>query len=171
MGACYGDGILGFVPGGIEGEEEQIEFVKQFASSGLSHCFREVIGDRVGEFSYKKGTVKFRWLTSDEAEPILADCPLGGSAPYSLLSAVVYSEAEIFVPGFRGSYQVSLDLPGHPFDGKLIGPLRNEIASSEEDLREMRCEGVDRYDIEFLENLLESYKLCRMHRLIFTFRY
>ena len=60
MGACYGNGILGFVSIDLEGEQEQVEFVKQFASFGLSYCFREIIGDKVAEFRYEKGNVTFR---------------------------------------------------------------------------------------------------------------
>lgn len=171
MGACFGDGILGFVPGGVEGADAKVQFCEQFAGFGLSHRFREVIDGRVAEFAFKKGDVETRWLEDGEAKPILSR-KIGGSAPYSLIGDAFFPDTQILLPGFRGRGEVLLKAPeGHPFKGYRVGALRSAIAWSESRLVEMRAESADAFLITFLEDLLGDFRTCREHRLIFMFGY
>ena len=91
MGASFGEGIIGHVPGGFNNDDERVEFCERFASFGLSHRFRALIGERVAEFAYKGGAVETSWLDDAEAQVILeAARRVGGSASYSLIGYVFY---------------------------------------------------------------------------------
>jgi hypothetical protein len=170
MGACYGDGLLGFIPGGIESEEEQIAYLKDFAALGLSHKFREIVGARVLELSYKKGgTVETRWLSDDEAGPVFAaEKKIGGSAPYSMFPECL--NEQLYIPGCRTGSSGRVTWPDHSIDGWGFRPMRNAIAGMKEWI-EMAEQGHVRGDADFLRELLANLELASEHRLIFTIGY
>ncbi len=160
MGVCFGSGILGLLPADIEDEEYKFEFMKEFAARGLSHGFREIIGDRVAEFKYRKGEVQARWMDESEyADWITKGKRVGGSAPWSTIPHCL--EGALLLPGFRGGYethQVVIPVPNeHDFDWHA-GALRANIERLEEfDLPEYA---------DTVEWLLEDLRYCREHRLI-----
>ncbi|MFO0761099.1 MAG: hypothetical protein U0359_31765 [Byssovorax sp.] len=169
MGACYGDGILGFIPGGIEGAEAQHDFVKSFAALGLSHRFNEVIGDRVAEFAFKKGEVVTRWLSPEEAAPVLSAARnAGGSAPYSMFPGCL--ENQLYIPGCRSSGEGRVKMPGSPLDGWSFRPMRSAVAGLEAWV-DLIQKGEVEDNLDFTRRLLESMKLCSEHRLLFTIGY
>lgn len=170
MGACYGDGLLGFIPGGIDDEAQQISFVEEFAALGLSHKFREIIGGRVLELSYKKGgKVEKRWLSDDEAGPVLAaEKKIGGSAPYSMFPECL--NEQLYIPGCRTGGSGKVTWPGHTIDGWGFQPMRNAIAGMKEWIV-LAEQGHVRGDADFLRELLQNLKLASEQRLIFTIGY
>ena len=173
MGASFGEGITGYVPGGFNSDDERVAFCRQFSGFGLSHRFRAVIGGRVAEFAYKKGEVETSWLNDEEADVVIAAARrVGGSASYTLIGDCFYPDTQILLPGFRGRGEISLKAPDdHPFNGYFVGALRGAIEWSERRLAEMRDEGSDERHIEFLDGLLRDFMTCREHRLIFMFGY
>ena len=169
MGACYGDGILGFVPldEEMEGEAGKIAFLERFAALGLSHRFREIVGEKVAEFALSKGAVSWRWLPEDEAAPVLAaERQVGGSAPYSLFPTVL--DYQLYIPGCRSQYGGIVQMPGSAIHEWGFRPMRYAIAALEERI----AEGYEDDDArDFAERLLAQLRVCSEHRLIFTIGY
>jgi len=170
MGACYGDGLLGFIPGGIDNEEQQIEFLKEFCSLGLSHKFREIVGTRVLELSYKKGgKVETRWLPDEEAGPVFAaEKKIGGSAPYSMFPEAL--NEQLYIPGCRTGSAGRVTWPGQSMDGWGYQPMRNAIAGMKEWVVLVE-RGDVRGDVDFMRELLQNLELASEQRLIFTIGY
>ena len=169
MGACYGVGILGMIPGDVlKNEDDRLNFLHDFAALGFSHKFREIIGERVAEFNYKKDHVAMRWLAPEEAAPILmAAKSIGGSAPYSLFPWSL--EEQIMTPGYRGSRSSIVKLPAWDVDDYSIQAIRNAIENTEE-IVYMAPEDQE-IDIEFCKGLLAQMRICREHRLNFSIGY
>jgi hypothetical protein len=166
MGACYGDGILGFIPGGIDGDEAKAAFVREFAALGLSHRFHEIVGDRVVELAFKRGDVSVRWLSDKDAAPIFAaQKRIGGSAPYSMFP--ICMQQQLYIPGCRSGGGGQVQMPGSPLDGWSFNPMRTTITDLEGWLPLVERKEV-RGDVDFLRELLEQLKLCSEHRLLFT---
>lgn len=170
MGACYGDGLLGFIPGTDRTEDEEIAFITEFAGLGLSHKFREVIGSRVLELAYKKGgKVETRWLSDEEAAPVLAaEKKIGGSAPYSMFPECL--NEQLYLPGCRTGGGGRVVWPEKPVDGWGFQPMRNAIAGMTEWI-DLVKKGEVRGDEQFMRELLENLQLASEHRLIFTIGY
>lgn len=170
MGACYGDGLWGFVHDSMDDEEKQIAYVKEFASLGLSHKFREIIGSRVLELAYKKGgNVETRWLSDEEAAPVLAvEKRIGGSAPYSMFPECL--NEQLYIPGCRTGNSGKVKWPGRSIDGWGFQPMRNAIAGMKEWIAMAERNEV-RGDAYFLGELLQNLELASEQRLIFTIGY
>ncbi len=74
MGAVYGAGLLGHILIGNEDEKTKSEIMTLFVSVvGTSDQIREVIGKRVGEWSWNKADEKygFRWLDAQAMQNIM----------------------------------------------------------------------------------------------------
>lgn len=170
MGACYGDGLLGFIPGTDRTEDEEIDFITGFAGLGLSHKFREVIGSRVLELAYKKGgKVETRWLPAEEAAPVLAaEKKIGGSAPYSMFPECL--NEQLYIPGCRTGGAGRVVWPEKPINGWGYQPMRNAIAGMVEWI-DLVKKGEVRGDEQFMQELLDNLKLASEHRLLFTIGY
>ena len=168
MGACYGAGLEVFSAGR---KNAQIACITQFAESGMSHKFREIIDHRVAEFAYKNGKVWVRWLNDEEAQPVLeAKRRVGGSAPYSLFDA---SEYPIYCPGFRGSGARLFSCPDHPLDNLWVSGLRIGIEILTEAIAELETE--DGWEAqskrEFYAELVKQLQICRENLLIFRIHF
>lgn len=170
MGACYGDGLLGFVREPVEGEEAEIAYVEGFAGLGLSHKFREIIGKRVLELAYKKGgKVETRWLSDEEAVPVFeAAKKIGGSAPYSMFPECL--NEQLYIPGCRTGSSGKIAWPERSIDGWGFRPMRTAIAGMKEWI-ELAEKGEVRGDPDFLRQLLQNLELASEQRLIFTIGY
>lgn len=169
MGACYGDGILGSIPGDIEGEAAKVAFLQKFAALGLSNRFREIIGNRVIELSYKNGQVTTTWLSDADAALVVAAAKsVGGSAPYSMFPGAL--DVQLHIPGCRGNYSGSLKMPGESIDGWGFSPMRASIAAMEDTIKRIEA-GESDYDLDFCKSLLNSLKVCSDNRLLFTIGY
>lgn len=167
MGACYGDGLLGFIHEDLQTVESQVTFIEKFAALGLSHKFREVIGNRVLELAYKKnGTVEKRWLSDEDAAPVLAaERQIGGSAPYSLFPDCL--NEQIYIPGCRSGYGGKVEWEGSTIHGWGFQPMRNAIAS----MKEWIGFTTDEHRLMFYRELLSNLELASEQRLIFTIGY
>lgn len=175
MGACYGVGVRGSLPhDAFPTQADELAFMMEFAGLGLSHRFRDVIGDRVIEFSFSKKEVTTRELEASEAAPILETHKrLGGSAPYSLLEAF-WSDDMLFIPGFRGRRGFTLDQidPEHLLHGFSVAPLRNALAIAKECIEHYEGEEGDQSsELMLLRGLLKDFEFCAEHKLIYCFGY
>ncbi len=172
MGACYGAGLLGLLPpDAVEGENAKLACITEFAESGMSHKFREIIDNRVAEFAYKNGKVSVRWLNDEEAQPVFeAKRRVGGSAPYRLFDAI---EFPILCPGFRGGDVRSFSRPGHPLDKYYVSGIRIYIESLTEEIAELENEDGSEaeYKREFYAELVKQLQICRENLLIFTINF
>lgn len=170
MGACYGNGLLGFIREDVEGEESQVAYLQGFAALGLSHKFREVVGTRVIELSYKKGgLVETRWLSDEEAAPVFAAAKqIGGSAPYSMFPECL--NEQLYIPGCRTGGGGIVAWPDRSIDGWGFQPMRNAIAGMKEWI-ELAEKGEVRGDVDFLRQLHRNLELASEQRMIFTIGY
>jgi hypothetical protein len=170
MGACYGDGLMGFIHEPEQDDAGKIAYLEGFAGLGLSHKFREIVGTRVLELAYKKGgKVETRWLSDEEAAPVLATGKkIGGSAPYSMFPECL--NEQLYIPGCRTGGRGKVAWPDHSIDGWGFQPMRNAIAGMTEWI-ELAQRGEVRGDVEFLRELLQNLELASEHRLIFTIGY
>jgi hypothetical protein len=170
MGACYGDGLLGFIHDDLQDEEAQVAYLKEFAALGLSHKFREIVGARVLELAYKKGgTVETRWLSDEEAAPVIAaERKIGGSAPYSMFPDSMNNQ--LYIPGCRTGSDGRVQWPGKTIDGWGFRPMRNAIPSLKEWIGWVE-NGELKGDVDFLRELLGNLELASEQRLIFTIGY
>lgn len=170
MGACYGDGLLGFIHDDLQDDDSRLEYIKGFAALGLSHKFREIVGTRVIELAYKKGgIVETRWLSDEEAAPVFAvEKQIGGSAPYSMFPDCL--NEQIYIPGCRTGGHGKVTWPGHSIDGWGFQPMRNAIAGMKEWI-ELAGRGEVSGDVDFLRELHRNLELASEQRLIFTIGY
>jgi hypothetical protein len=174
MSACYGAGVRGMLPYNLfKDEESEVAFMRGFAELGLSAHFRDVIGDRVADFTFKNNRVKMRWLDGDAAAPVLAAYhEMGGSAPYSLLEAFC-SDDLIFIPNFYCNRGVTLDRvdEGHPFYRYPIAPLEQAIRIAESGLAEFNQKVGGEMEAMLLTGLLRDFRCCDEHHLMYHFGY
>jgi|GEM_PF-6209561 hypothetical protein len=170
MGACFGDGLLGFIHEDLQDVESQVVYLEQFAALGLSHKFREIVGTRVLEVAYKKGgIVEKRWLSDKEAAPVLAaQREIGGSAPYSMFPECLNNQ--LYIPGCRSGSDGIVQWPGSSMDGWGFRPMRNAIAGLTEWIASVE-NGELKGDVDFLRKLLRDLELASNQRLIFAIGY
>ncbi len=182
MGAVYGTGLLGHILSGDEDEQTKSETMTLFVSViGTSDQIREVISERVGEWSWNEADEKygFHWLDDNRAASVLSFARAEKhSAPYSLFSFL--DEWHVLVPGEDTPKQtVQLPLPGNSSCTLRVNTLQNCIAGiqsenrriikrkdDEDYTKDMRftCEEY----LEFHEKLITSMKQCIHHKLVYV---
>ena len=136
-----------------------------FAGLGYSRRFREVIGDRVAEFTFADGDVGWRWLAEDEAAPILSGS-FWGQTPSGEEWPGCLDYAELCFPNCLTGAEGSVEAADSPFDGSWYQSLDVVVANMEELLREFEQGNYDG-DGEFIVKMLGHLRFCREHHLIF----
>jgi len=138
-----------------------VAWLRGFAALGLSRRFREAIGDRVAEFTRAQdGEVTWRWLTDDEAAPILA----GMFSEDTWDDGWPLDDGDMFLPNCATDSD-EVEAPDSPFDGYLCQPLDLAVAHLEKRFGEMEQGNYDA-DPELMTMMLEQVRFCQRHQLI-----
>lgn len=166
MGTAYGPGIVHLVAEADLGEGDPtgatvVAWLLEIAALGLSRRFRDIVGDRVAEFTHDGGQVAWRWLSDEEAAPILDAGPSFGDTPEEWPGAM---DHDLFVPNCTAAGPGSVAADGSPVGGWYYTPVE-PVA---ERLRELLGEidrGDDDGDRETVAELLGHLEFCRRHDL------
>lgn len=144
-------------------EQSAIDFLLRFAAVGMSRRFREYVGDRVAEFTYSDGEVAWRWLSDEEAAPILAG-RFGEGTWRDRWPSALY--CDLFFPNCTATDAGSLEADGLPFDGWFYQSLDWTIGDMERVLRNWEQEWDEGDHRPAYEDLLDEVRFCREHHLI-----
>ncbi|MDG6102192.1 hypothetical protein Daura_44315 [Dactylosporangium aurantiacum] len=172
MGTSYGPGIVHLVaeadlgteadPGGDDaGGGPVVAWLLEIAALGLSRRFRDLVGDRVAEFTHDGGRVAWRWLSDEEAAPILDAGPSFGDTHEEWPAAM---DHDLFVPNCTAAGPGSVAADGSPVDGWYYTPVEPVVERLRELLAEIDRGGYDG-DPETVTELLERLEFCRRHDL------
>ncbi len=166
----YGSGILGHVPVDEFDQDDATgeaaaAWLVGFAALGLSRRFREVIGDRVAEFTFDDGDVRWRWLADEEAAPILSGSFCESTPSDEWPPCLDY--ADLCFPNCLASEEGSVEAEDSPFDGSWYQPLDLVVTNMEELLAEFQRGDYDG-DGEVVATMLGHLRFCREHHLIFS---
>lgn len=166
MGTSYGPSLVDLIAEADLGRgdptgEAVIAWLLEIAAIGLSRRFRNVVGDRVAEFTNEDGHVAWRWLPDEAAAPILDAGTSFGSTKGEWPAAM---EHDLFVPNCTAGEPGAVAAGGSPVDRWFYTPIEPAIS----DLREVLDE-IDRGDYdgdrETVTELLEHLEFCRTHHL------
>jgi len=112
-------------------EASRIACLQQLVAAGFAPRLRDVIEDRVVEASRVGDEVAIRWLSEEEAAPVVAAVAGKGNDLPSQLAAELAEWGNVLVPGYAGE-RAQIDSPGLPEGSEVagIGPLREELEES-----------------------------------------
>jgi hypothetical protein len=166
MGTSYGPGIVHLVAEAdlVEGDdtgEAVIAWLLEIAAIGLSRRFRDFVGERVAEFTYDDGQVAWRWLTDDEAAPILAVGPSFGDTRDEWPAAL---DHDLFVPNCTATEPGNVQAGGSPVDRWFYTPVEPALDGLRGTLAEIDNGNYDG-DREAVTELLDELEFCRTHHL------
>lgn len=166
MGTSYGPSLVDLIAEAdlVEGDptgEAVIAWLLEIAAIGLSRRFRNVVGDRVAEFTSEDGQVAWRWLPDEEAAPILDAGASFGSTKGAWPSAM---DHDLFVPNCTADGPGNVTADGTPVDRWFYTPIEPAIAGMREVLEEIDRGDYDA-DREEVAELLEHLEFCRTHHL------
>ncbi len=166
MGTSYGPSLVDLIADAdLAGDdptgEAVIAWLLEIAAIGLSRRFRNVVGDRVAEFTSEDGDVAWRWLPDDEAAPILAAGPSFDDTTDDWPSAM---DHDLFVPNCTAAGPGTVAADGSPVDRWFFTPVETAVAGLRDTLAEIDRGDYDG-DRDTVTELLEHLEFCRTHHL------
>ncbi|MET7424638.1 hypothetical protein [Dactylosporangium sp. NPDC005555] len=167
MGTFYGPGIIHLIAEAdvLEGDptgEAAVAWLLEFAGIGLSRRFRDIVGERVAEFTDDGGQVTWRWLGDDEAAPILAVGPSFGDTHEEWPGAM---EHDLFVPNCTATGPGNVEAAGSPVDRWFYTPIEPVEEELRETLEQIASGDYDA-DPGTVTELLGRLEFCRTHHLL-----
>lgn len=142
--------------------EPAVAWLAEVAALGLSRRFRETVGGRVVEFTYDDGEVAVRWLTDEEAAPILE---AGGDWGDALRDWPSVLDCDLHLPNCTAGKAGNVEAGDMWIDGMYFAPIEQVI----DGLRAALASREELEDREFLKTtVLARLEFCRSHDLIFV---
>jgi hypothetical protein len=166
MGTSYGPGITFLAADAelVEEDEGAIAWLLEFAAIGLSRRFRDIVGERVAEFTYDGGEVTWRWLDAAEAAPILEAGPCFGDTHEDWPGAM---DHDLFVPNSTAGEPGNVEADGSFVDGWFYTPIEPVVEGLGEALEQIE-RGDSEADPETVTRLRGWIEFCRTHHLFFV---
>lgn len=138
----------------------QVAWLRDFAALGLSRRFREVINERVAEFTYESGEVGWRWLPADAAAPIVA----GLFSEDTWDDGWPLDDSDMFLPNCATDSD-QVHAPDSPFDRYWCQPLDLAVTNLERRFDEMDRGDFDA-DRDLMTMIRDQVRFCQRHQLI-----